>query len=978
MGHLTRLFRSLRCTYLVAAVVQFVVIAEGARVAVAVDGFWSNPAGGQFHESLNWSIGAPLPSGQAHFDLNNTYTVTFANAAVTDRLSVRRGRVTFDLGGHSYSLASDATISDLAADIATLTIAEGLWRSNTLRVGLESGQEGLLRVGTKARYEGAGETTIGLGGIGEAIVEAGAQASDARLSLGQLPTGAGKLTVRGAGSKWRANGNLSVGGDGIGKVFVLEGGAIEAGGDAAFAESASSSAQVQVSGNDASLQSNALVIARHGAADVTIADGGTIKSRLTTLAEFGGASANVTLTGAGTEWNAQSLFVGGTSGASGGDATVRVLDAAELIIDHDAGNELKIWQSGRLVVDGGSVRTRNFTRLGNLDFKNGLIEIAGGRFANAGPLLLEGDDPTANPTLHLRDGATTADITAVTVGRDRSGTLVISDSSIVAATELLIAELPGSTGLVTVAGVGSRLSLTGSMSVGGAADVAGGAGTLRIADRARVELPSRPLRVWPGGTISLDGGTLSVASYEPRGGTFDFSSGTFEVRSGTVVAGHSLLTHLLGPAHDVPAARHLRLPNLTLDSTLMLNGGTMECAAIVNNSVLTANGGRLATARFDNRPLGFVRLEGNATVAGTQIVNAGEISINSDTVTVVGDQLINAGVISGFGRVGMQLQNGTAGEIRTDSGGRITFLQSGNTNSGRIEAINGATVEFRGDLTNGIAGRIVARDGTLRFAGGLTNEGNLITSNGLGEVFGNIVNDAMGRITIASQSTALFYDDLINQGTVHVGEDAMAIFLETVSGDGTFTGNGTVRFEGTFMPGNSPAHVQFEGDLELGTDSRLMLELYGNRSVEWDRLSVEGMASLDGGLQLSLVGGFAPQNGEFFNLLDFAAVRGQFDTVSLPKLHDGLAWDTSELYETGSIRVVPEPAALPLFVAGLLTWIASSWRRGTTRTSRVGQSINDDSHLEEITKGDCHGQRSRQYRGQLVGWRAAISRRRHV
>ncbi len=213
MGHLTRLIRSLRSANVLAAIVQIVVIAGGAGFAGALDGTWSNPAGGLFHVDLNWAITAPLSTGHAHFELDNTFTVTFANAAATDRLSVRRGRVTFDLGGHSYSLASDATISDLAADIATLTITEGLLRSNTLQIGFESGQEGLLRLGTNTHYEGAGETLIGVGGNGEAIVEAGAQASNARLSLGKLPTGAGKLTVRGAGSEWRAGGK-SLGGRG--------------------------------------------------------------------------------------------------------------------------------------------------------------------------------------------------------------------------------------------------------------------------------------------------------------------------------------------------------------------------------------------------------------------------------------------------------------------------------------------------------------------------------------------------------------------------------------------------------------------------------------------------------------------------------------------------------------------------------------------------------------------------------------------
>jgi hypothetical protein len=64
MRPLTRLFRLLRYANLIAAVVQFVVIFEGARVAVAVDGTWSNPAGGSFHDNVNWALLPPLPTGR--------------------------------------------------------------------------------------------------------------------------------------------------------------------------------------------------------------------------------------------------------------------------------------------------------------------------------------------------------------------------------------------------------------------------------------------------------------------------------------------------------------------------------------------------------------------------------------------------------------------------------------------------------------------------------------------------------------------------------------------------------------------------------------------------------------------------------------------------------------------------------------------------------------------------------------------------
>ena len=49
-----------------------------------------------------------------------------------------------------------------------------------------------------------------------------------------------------------------------------------------------------------------------------------------------------------------------------------------------------------------------------------------------------------------------------------------------------------------------------------------------------------------------------------------------------------------------------------------------------------------------------------------------------------------------------------------------------------------------------------------------------------------------------------------------------------------------------------------------------------------------------------------------FDLLDWASQSGQFDALDLPTLPGGWSWDTAELYTTGEIRIVPEPATLAL------------------------------------------------------------------
>jgi len=71
--------------------------------------------------------------------------------------------------------------------------------------------------------------------------------------------------------------------------------------------------------------------------------------------------------------------------------------------------------------------------------------------------------------------------------------------------------------------------------------------------------------------------------------------------------------------------------------------------------------------------------------------------------------------------------------------------------------------------------------------------------------------------------------------------------------------------------------------------------------------------TLSGTLNVSLLGGALAEN-MVFDLLDWASLSGQFDQINLP---NQMAWDTTQLYVTGEIRAIPEPASLGLLAAGL-------------------------------------------------------------
>jgi len=72
-------------------------------------------------------------------------------------------------------------------------------------------------------------------------------------------------------------------------------------------------------------------------------------------------------------------------------------------------------------------------------------------------------------------------------------------------------------------------------------------------------------------------------------------------------------------------------------------------------------------------------------------------------------------------------------------------------------------------------------------------------------------------------------------------------------------------------------------------------------------------------LEIELLGGYEPELGNSFDLLDFASATGSF-AFSLPQLPRELRWDTTQLLTTGtmSVQAIPEPATSSLGVMMVL------------------------------------------------------------
>jgi hypothetical protein len=126
----------------------------------------------------------------------------------------------------------------------------------------------------------------------------------------------------------------------------------------------------------------------------------------------------------------------------------------------------------------------------------------------------------------------------------------------------------------------------------------------------------------------------------------------------------------------------------------------------------------------------------------------------------------------------------------------------------------------------------------------------------------------------------------INGGTLDA--QFVEIFGGTLRGSGLITtGSGPIPGQvesrsGIVSPGNGLGTLSIEGRFANGEASTLAIELGGLAAgTQYDQLLVDGGATLDGTLSVSLVG-FTPFVGDTFTILTADAIGGQFSTLSLP------------------------------------------------------------------------------------------------
>ncbi|QDT01581.1 beta strand repeat-containing protein [Adhaeretor mobilis] len=273
-----------------------------------------------------------------------------------------------------------------------------------------------------------------------------------------------------------------------------------------------------------------------------------------------------------------------------------------------------------------------------------------------------------------------------------------------------------------------------------------------------------------------------------------------------------------------------------------------------------------------------VEVAGAMTLENTGLIelSGGTLKFDASSSSVSGQFVMTSGTLHLTDAAGYSF--GSSGNVVDQTfGGAQAFVPAGmslvvdNTLTVPVGAeLTSLQGEFTGQAISN-AGLINGNGITLSSTAGLDNTGDLVLINST--VNGPVSNSAGSSTTVV--------------GTVD--------FNGTISGPGNFFGPGTANFNGGLAIGASPAEVNFEGNVALAAANTLFIEIGGLLAGdEFDRLTIEGAATLDGTLDVELISGFTPAGGDTFEILTAdAGISGVFSLEALPALDTGMEWNVT-------------------------------------------------------------------------------------
>lgn len=485
---------------------------------------------------------------------------------------------------------------------------------------------------------------------------------------------------------------------------------------------------------------------------------------------------------------------------------------------------------------------------------------------------------------------------------------------------------------------------------------------------------TRTFDIATGGNTSISVGIVGMGGLTKTGaGTLTFIGNLANTYSGTTTINEGILnlnqtvgTDAITGGLDVRTGGTLTLTaneQIANSTGITVNGGTISALTTTETlAYYTQNSGGFPTAGN----VGSLIVTGTATVLG-----GNNLTINSAGATPPAWEL-NAAILTGAGII-VGGNNGT-GNPRT----RLTIGSGGLTMSGRNVTLNGGNagteMYLLGDVTaTGTSGILFGTAGTVepelhlgtgtrtfQITNGTTTlsvktmDAAAILKTGAGTLLMSTANTYSGGTTVSAGTLRI-----TNAAGSATGTGAFALASgATLSGTGRIVpaANQNITISGILSVG-LPSPVTGETLVltasGLGTvqiDGRVVVDLFSgqgsggqNGAAAADRLIVSGAAGATLGsgsvlnvttsipINASNTGGWVV--GTAWQVIDWAGLTGGLtgsfgnlsgqspsNYVNLPDLSSmGFAWDVSDLYTQGIIKValIPEPSRMLLLILGL-------------------------------------------------------------
>jgi T5SS/PEP-CTERM-associated repeat protein/autotransporter-associated beta strand protein len=331
----------------------------------------------------------------------------------------------------------------------------------------------------------------------------------------------------------------------------------------------------------------------------------------------------------------------------------------------------------------------------------------------------------------------------------------------------------------------------------------------------------------------------------------------------------------------------------------------------------------------------------NATAGGTVANLNGIIGQSGGTGTVMIDgagskwtnsQSLDVGESGGTGTLQItnggkvSNQNANIGNVGT---GMVTVDGAGSTWTNRnlnvgngagamgtLTVTNGATVSDRNaDIGNSATGAV-----TVDGAGSTWTSSNTLTVGDSGPGTLGITNggkvSAAGGTSINDQGTVTD-NSLLVSPTVAITSGGALKGLGLIKGD-DLGASSAVTNDGVVSPGDgaSLGTLHLTGSYVQNADGKFNIAI-GSLAF-YDKFQISDTAMLDGTLDVTL-DGYTGSAGDVFTILTSSGLTGNFSSILLPSLSDGLYFtestDLNNVYLTVNSSAVPEPST---WTAGLL------------------------------------------------------------